>query len=123
MYEIDTKKINELSSEFLKTFLDYWNGLSPDKRAGSFLGNGNVIIMKELVFSGIPVQIRLRVLRLSSSSPARVIAEAASQGIKMSIITFQATEDMKYDEKHVAELSESYVTACKELYYEIRDYV
>lgn len=123
MYEIDTKKIHELSSEFLKTFLDYWNGLSPEKQAGYFWENDNAIIMRELTFSGTPIQLRLKVLRLAISSPARVIAEVASQGIKVSIMAFQVTEDLKYDEKHVAELIESYVTACKELYYEIRDYV
>ena len=36
MYEINKQKIEELSADFLKEFITYWNGLTPEKQTGYF---------------------------------------------------------------------------------------
>ena len=48
MYEIDIEKIEELSADFLKEFITYWNELTPEKQAGYFLSNESIIASKEL---------------------------------------------------------------------------
>lgn len=63
------------------------------------------------------------ILRLDLSLPPHVIAEVASHGMKVSIMAFRVTEDLKYDPKYIKDLVEAYEVACRELYYEIRDYV
>lgn len=122
MYEIDNKKVYEVSSEFLRTFINYWNKLPPEKKSGYFCGD-NIIAMKELSFSRIPVQLRLRIIRFDLNLPVKVAAEVASQGIKISITPFSLMEDLEYNEKNITQLVEAYITASKELYYEIRDYI
>lgn len=123
MYEINTQKIEELSADFLKEFITYWNGLTPEKQTGYFWQDEGIIASRELVFSRVPLEFRLRILRLDRSLPPRGIAEVASHGMKVSCMAFRVTEDFKYEQKYVTDLVEAYEVACRELYYEIRDYV
>ena len=123
MYEIDIEKIEELSADFLKEFITYWNGLTNEKQAGYFLSNESIIASKELIFSHVPLEFRLRILRLDRSLPPRAVAEVASHGIKVSIMAFRVTEELKHESKYIKDLIEAYNVACRELYYEIWDYV
>ena len=123
MYEIDIEKIEELSADFLKEFITYWNGLTPEKQAGYFLSNESIIASKELIFSHVPLEFRLRILRLDRSLPPRAVAEVASHGMKVSIMAFRVTEELRYDPKYIKDLVDAYEVASRELYYEIRDYV
>lgn len=43
--------------------------------------------------------------------------------MKVSIMAFRVTEDLKYDSKYIKDLVEAYEMASRELYDEIRDYV
>ena len=115
-------KIRELSPEFLKKLIAYWNGLPAEKRAGYFWDDDAIVATEELTYNGIPLQFRLKILRLDLSLAPHAIAVVAGQGLKVSILAFRITEDLKYDSKHITELVESYEMSYPELYHEIQDY-
>ena len=115
-------KIRELSQEFLKKLIAYWNGLSAEKRAGYFRDDDAIVATEDLVYNGIPLQFRLKILRLDLSLAPHAIAVVAGQGMKVSILAFRITEDLNYDSKHITKLVESYEMSYPELYHEIQDY-
>lgn len=117
------RKIREFSPIFLKKLIDYWNGLSSEKQAGYFRENEPAVIKEDLKFNNIPVQFRLKIIRYDCSLAPHVIAEVASQGIKVSAMAFRVTKELKYDPKHIMDLIEAYESSFSELSYEIRSYV
>ena len=115
-------KIRELSQEFLKKLIAYWNGLPAEKQAGYFWDDDAIVATEDVTYNGIPLQFRLKILRLDLLLAPHAIAVVAGQGMKVSILAFRITEDLKYDSKHITKLVESYEMSYPELYHEIQDY-
>lgn len=115
-------KIRELSSEFLKKLIAYWDGLPAEKRVGYFLDDDAIVATEELTYNGIPLQFRLKILRLDLSLAPHAIAVVAAQGMKVSILAFRITEELKVDEKHIMNLVEAYEMSYPELCHEIQNY-
>lgn len=116
------RRIRELSPEFLKKLIEYWNGLPAEKRAGYFLDDDAIVATEELTYNGIPLQFRLKILRLDLSLAPHAIAVVAAQGMKVSILAFRITEELKVDEKHIMNLVEAYEMSYPELCHEIQNY-
>ena len=116
------RRIRELSPEFLKKLIAYWNGLPAQKRAGYFQDDDAIVATEELTYNGIPLQFRLKILRLDLSLAPHAIAVVAAQGIKVSILAFRITEELKVDEKHIMNLVEAYEMSYPELCHEIQNY-
>ncbi len=116
-------KIRELSPEFLKKLIAYWNGLPAEKRAGYFRDDDAIVATEDLMYNSIPLQFRLKILRLDLSLAPHAIAVVAGHGMKVSILAFRITEDLKCDSKHITKLVESYEMSYPELYHEIQDYL
>ena len=70
-----------------------------------FWQDEGIIASRELVFSRVPLVFRLRILRLDRSLPPRAVAEVASHGMKVSIMAFRVTEELRYDPKYIKALS------------------
>ena len=109
------RRIRELSPEFLKKLIEYWNGLPAQKRAGYFQDDDAIVATEELTYNGIPLQFRLKILRLDLSLAPHAIAV-------VSILAFRITEELKVDEKHIMNLVEAYEMSYPELYHEIQNY-
>ena len=78
---------------------------------------------EDLTYNGIPLQFRLKILRLDLSLAPHAIAVVAAHGMKVSILAFRITEELKVDEKHIMNLVEAYEISYPELYHEIQEYL
>lgn len=112
---MDERELYRIASELLHRLVEYWDGLSQERRNGYFHGDEMEITVDGFI-EKVPVKMSLKVWRFDLSSPPRVCALASSNRVAVQITAFMfAADNLKWSEENVTLLVDTYKRVCKEL--------